>query len=110
MKLLFYATFASVAPFDIKRIFEETVGDTLLPYAYQPQFRLARKLFKIARHGNCSSETWKKIEEFLDEWDAFHKAEVEDYDSQDGDRSSSSAGRDYHDTQEQRESPEGDHL
>lgn len=95
---------------EIKCIFEETVGDTFLHYAYQPQFRLARKLFKIACHGNRSNETWKKIEDFLGEWDAFYKAEVEDYDSQAGKDSLSSAGGDYYDTQEQRESPEGDRL
>lgn len=66
---------------EIKRIFEETVGDDFLRYAYQPQFRLARKLFKIACQGNCSNETWKRIEEFLEEWDAFYKAIMEDEDS-----------------------------
>lgn len=95
---------------EIKRIFEETVGDTFLRYAYQPQFRLARKLFKIACHGNRSNETWRKIEDFLGEWDAFYKAEVEDYDSQAGKDSSSSVGGDYYDTKEQRESSEDDHL
>ena len=68
---------------EIKRIFEETVGDEFLRYAYQPQYRLARKLFKIACHGNRSNETWKNIEDFLHEWDAFYKAEAEDYHTQD---------------------------
>ena len=86
---------------EIKRIFEETVGDDFLRYSYQPQFRLARKLFKIACHGNCSNETWKKIEEFLDEWDAFYKAKMEDHDLQDGVNSLSSKAENYHDTQEQ---------
>lgn len=86
---------------EIKRIFEETVGDTFLRYAYQPQSRLARKLFKIACHGNRSNETWKKIEDLLGEWDAFYKAEVEDYGSQAGKDSLSSVGGDYYDTQEQ---------
>lgn len=93
---------------EIKCIFDETVGDDFLRYAYQPQFRLARKLFKIACHGNRSNETWKKIEEFLDEWDAFYKAEVEDYNSRDEKDSLSSADGDYHDTQEQREPQNGD--
>ena len=99
---------------EIKRIFEETVGDNFLRYAYQPRFRLARRLFKIACHGNRSNETWKKIEEFLEEWDAFYKAEVEDHDSRDGDQdeenSLSSGDRDYHDTQEQMLSQEGGDL
>ena len=94
---------------EIKRIFEDTVGESFLRYAYQPQFRLARKLFKIACHGNRSNETWKKIEEFLNEWDAFFNAQLEDYDSQSDKDSSSSAAGDYHDSQEQKESrAEGD--
>ena len=91
---------------EIKRIFEETVGGDFLRYAYQPQFRLARKLFKIACHGNCSNEAWKNIEEFLDEWDAFYKAnmeDLEDHDLQDGVKSLGSKAEDYHDTQEQRD-------
>ena len=87
---------------EIKRIFEQTVGDDFLHYAYQPQFRLARKLFKIACHGNCSNETWKKIEEFVDEWDTFYNAKMEDYELQDGVKSLSSEAEDYHDSQEQR--------
>ena len=94
---------------EIKRIFEETVGDDFLRYAYQPQFRLARKLFKIACHGNRSNDTWEKIDKFLHEWDAFYKAEGEEgSDSQDEERSSSSeAHEDYQDTQEQMDFQEG---
>ena len=66
---------------EIKRIFEETVRESFLRYAYHPRFRLARRLFKIACHGNCSNDAWKNIEDFLEEWDAFYKAEVEDYGS-----------------------------
>lgn len=95
---------------EIKRVFEETVGDNFLRYAYQPQFRLARKLFKIACHGNRSNETWKKIEEFLDEWDAFSKAEKEDHDSLDEERSLSfEAGEDYQNTQEHMDFQERNH-
>lgn len=93
---------------EVKRIFEETVGDDFLRYAYRPQFRLARKLFKIACHGNRSNESWKKIEGFLNDWDAFYKAEVDDYDLQDEENSvSSEAGEDFQDTQEQRDIQEG---
>ena len=85
---------------EIKHIFEETVGDGFLRYAYQPKFRLARKLFKIACHGNSSDEAWKKIEEFLGEWDAFYEAETEDYNMQEERSSSSGSDENYHDTQE----------
>ena len=58
---------------------------------------LARTFFKIACQGNHSNGTWKKIEEFLDEWDAFYKAEVQDYDSQDEVSSTSSGDVNFHD-------------
>ena len=92
---------------EIKRIFEETVGEDFLRYAYHPRFRLARRLFKIACHGNRSNDTWKEIEDFLEEWDAFYKAEMEDYDSRDEENSLSPEADDYHDTKEQKESQEG---
>ena len=95
---------------EIKRIFEETVGESFLRYAYHPRFRLARRLFKIACHGNRSNDTWKEIEDFLEEWDAFYKAEVEDYDSGDEENSLSPEADDYHDTKEQKESQEGSDL
>ena len=87
---------------EIKRIFEGTVGDDFLRYAYGPQYRLARRLFKIACHGDVSNETSKKILEFFDDWNAFYKSEIESSDSQDGEDSSSSAAADFHDTQEQK--------
>ena len=86
---------------EIKHIFEETVGDDFLRYAYQPKFRLTRKLFKIACHGNSSNETWKKIEEFLSEWDAFYESETEDCNMQEERSSGSGSDEDHHDTQEQ---------
>ena len=94
---------------EIKRIFEETVGDNFLRYAYHPRFQLARRLFKIACHGNRSNDTWQKIEDFLVEWDAFYKAEVEDYGSGDEEHSWSPEA-DHHDTKEQKGSQEGSGL
>ena len=63
----------------IKRAFEDTVGEDFLFYAYQPQFRLARRLFHIALTGNTGEMELASIESFLEDWAAFYKAEVEDY-------------------------------
>ena len=46
---------------EIKRIFEEIIGDNFLCYAYHPHFRLVRRLFNIACHGNGSSNKWEKL-------------------------------------------------
>ena len=64
---------------EIKRAFEETVGEDFLLYSYQPQFRLARRLFHIALTGNTGNMELDSIESFLADWAAFYKAEVEDY-------------------------------
>ena len=62
---------------EIKRAFEETVGEDFLTYAYKPQFQLARKLFHIAKHGNTSSSQLQMVEDFLDEWATFRTKEME---------------------------------
>ena len=64
---------------EIKRAFEETVGEDFLTYAYEPQFQLARKLFHIAIHGNNSSSQLQLIESFLDEWTVFYDKEMEEF-------------------------------
>ena len=64
---------------EIKRAFEETVGEDFLAYAYKPQFQLARKLFRIAKHGNSSTTQLQMVEDFLDEWEAFFDKEMEEF-------------------------------
>ncbi|KAK0509043.1 hypothetical protein JMJ35_008414 [Cladonia borealis] len=63
---------------EIKRAFEETVGEDFLTYAYKPQFQLARKLFHIAKHGNTDSGQFQMVQDFLDEWAAFRDKEMEE--------------------------------
>lgn len=63
---------------EIKRAFEETVGEDFLTYAYEPQFQLARKLFHIAKHGNTDSSQLQMVEDFLDEWAAFRDKNMEE--------------------------------
>ena len=53
---------------ELKRFFEDTVGQDFLRYAYEPQYRLARTLFKIAMHGIRSNEYFRLAETFLEEW------------------------------------------
>ena len=64
---------------EIKRAFEETVGEDFLTYAYEPEFQLARKLFHIAIHGNSSSQQLQLVENFLDEWEVFCDNEIEEF-------------------------------
>ena len=53
---------------EIKKIFEETVGDSFLSYAYKPEYRLARELFRFAKDGITSTTEMEEIEELLKEW------------------------------------------
>ena len=64
---------------EIKRAFEETVGEEFLTYAYKPQFQLARKLFHIAKHGNSTTSQLQMVDDFLDEWAAFYDKEMEEF-------------------------------
>lgn len=53
---------------EIKRIFEETVGDRFLSYAYKPEYRMARELFRFAQSGRRTSTDIEEVEELLKEW------------------------------------------
>lgn len=77
---------------EIKNLFEDTVGDDWYRCAYQTQYRLARRLFKVATHGKCTNEMWHEIENVIAEWAAFYKAEVEDYVPEDDRQSTGSDG------------------
>lgn len=63
---------------EIKRIFEETVGDWFLSYAYKPEYRLARELFRFAKSGITSSTETQEVEELLKEWAAIYESRVAD--------------------------------
>lgn len=52
----------------IKRLFEETVGDVFLSYAYKPEYRLARTLFQFAKSGIRSTTEMEEVDELLKEW------------------------------------------
>ena len=53
---------------ELKQIFEDTVGPAYLKYAYQPEYRLARKLFILAKDGLRSSWAFSFAESLEKEW------------------------------------------
>lgn len=75
---------------ELKNLFEDTVGDSWYRCAYQTPFRLARRLFNIAIHGNNSNEMSIEIDDVLAEWAAYYKSEIEDYVSEDDKESAAS--------------------
>ena len=69
---------------EIKKIFEETVGDRFLTYAYKPEYRLARELFRFAKSGITSSTEIDEIEELLKEWNGIYDSRMADKKSEAG--------------------------
>ena len=61
---------------EIKRIFEETVGDSFLSYAYKPEYRLARELFRFAKTGIRSTTDMEEIEVALKEWAEIYESRM----------------------------------
>lgn len=61
---------------EIKKIFEETVGEVFLSYAYKPEYRLARKLFQFAKSGIRSTTEMEEVDELLEEWAGLYKSRV----------------------------------
>ena len=53
---------------EVKQIFEDAVGCDYLHYAYAPQYRLARMLFRFAKDGIWSIEQLDDVRRFLREW------------------------------------------
>lgn len=52
----------------IKQLFEEAAGPTYLRYAYLPQFRLARTLFRFIIDGITSNEDFDRSDHLQNEW------------------------------------------
>ncbi len=61
---------------EIKRIFEETIGDRFLLYAYKPEYRLARELFRYAQDGIRSSTDIDEVQELLKEWNGIYESRM----------------------------------
>ena len=61
---------------EIKKVFEETVGDSFLSYAYKPEYRLARVLFRYAQSGITSSTDFEEIEVLLKDWAEIYESRM----------------------------------
>ncbi|KAL9134692.1 MAG: hypothetical protein Q9175_004130 [Cornicularia normoerica] len=59
---------------EIKKVFEEIVGDWFLSYAYKPEYRLARELFRFAKSGIRSSTEIEEVEELLKDWTGIYES------------------------------------
>ncbi|KAL6720925.1 hypothetical protein ACLMJK_000024 [Lecanora helva] len=54
---------------ELKRLFDDLVGEDFTYHAYQPHARLARQLFRYARWGLGSCDMWRdEAEKMLEEW------------------------------------------
>ncbi len=53
---------------DLKRLFEEAAGPEYLRYAYQPAYRLLRKMFGYAMRGINATWIAREADELIDEW------------------------------------------
>ena len=58
---------------ELKRLFEDAVGPAFLEYAYRPEYRLARRLFQLAKDGMRSNEDHTEVESLLAEWATIYK-------------------------------------
>ena len=52
----------------LKRLFEDAVGERFLRFAYPPQYRTARRLFKFAQHGMNASWHIEDADRLISEW------------------------------------------
>ena len=59
---------------EIKRIFEEIVGDEFCQYAYAPVYRFARGLFKQAYSGMSSDTDMHDVDELVAGWNALYQS------------------------------------
>ncbi|KAL8845685.1 MAG: hypothetical protein Q9221_009160 [Calogaya cf. arnoldii] len=53
---------------ELKRKFEEVIGEDMLKFFYKPQYRLARTLFDIALSGLRHNDTFYKTDRLILEW------------------------------------------
>ncbi|KAI1805738.1 hypothetical protein F4811DRAFT_514177 [Daldinia bambusicola] len=56
----------------LKQLFEEAAGPDYARFAYEPAYRLARRLVRFAIEGICSNMAFEEANEMLEEWAAIH--------------------------------------
>ncbi|KAF3070504.1 hypothetical protein GL218_00173 [Daldinia childiae] len=59
----------------LKQLFEEAAGPDYIRFAYEPAYRLARRLVQFAIGGVGSNMAFKEAEEMLKEWTKIHHEE-----------------------------------
>ncbi|KAF6225975.1 hypothetical protein HO173_012642 [Letharia columbiana] len=53
---------------ELKQLFEDAVGERFLGFAYPPQYRIARRLFKFAQQGMNASWHIEDADRLISEW------------------------------------------
>ena len=53
---------------ELKQLFEDAVGEEFLRFAYLPQFRIARRLFRFAQQGMSASWHLEDADRLISEW------------------------------------------
>lgn len=61
---------------ELKKIFDEAMGDWFLNYAYKPEYRLARELFQFARVGMGQDTDIEEVEKLLQEWTQLYESRM----------------------------------
>lgn len=53
---------------ELKHLFEDAVGEKFLRFAYLPQYRIARRLFKFAQQGMSASWHLEEADKLISDW------------------------------------------
>lgn len=61
---------------ELKRLFEDAVGERFLRFAYLPQYRIARRLFKFAQQEMNSSWHFEDADRLVSEWAAMRPSHL----------------------------------
>ena len=56
---------------ELKQLFDEHVGEDFVKFAYPPEYRLARRLFRFAVEGFYKSEDGQGIDDLISDWTEF---------------------------------------
>lgn len=62
---------------ELKQLFEDTVGEDFLHYAYKTQYRLARRLFRFAVNGMHGNEDISDADKLLEEWSEWYDSAIQ---------------------------------
>ena len=60
----------------LKHLFEDAVGEKFVQFAYPPEYRLARRLFKFAQHGMNASWHIEDADTLISDWAGMRPADL----------------------------------